>query len=294
MIETNRRYKDEFKNPKVGVSRTSLLREGKLPHIRIGEIKVRGPVEEPNGSKEERAVFGNDGFQEDHALDQLFAFGQRAYRRTLEPADRDRIESIYNKRLSEDATPRQAALDTLKMILCSPSFLYLSEITPDDETLLRPFDLASRLSYALWAAPPDEELFEEAKSGRLTESDVLTEQIERMLQSDRSNEFVNGFLDSWLNLRDIGNLPPPRKTVPDYYAENLPESMKQETRLFFRHLLDENGPVTDLLDADYSFVDKKLAKLYGLPEKDTMHLADGFQRVSLDENRQRGGGLGMA
>ncbi|WP_430450959.1 DUF1587 domain-containing protein [Rhodopirellula europaea] len=105
VIETNRRYKDEFKNPKVGVSRTSLLREGKLPHIRIGEIKVRGPVEEPNGSKEERAVFGNDGFQEDHALDQLFAFGQRAYRRTLEPADRDRIESIYNKRLSEDATP---------------------------------------------------------------------------------------------------------------------------------------------------------------------------------------------
>tara|TARA_R110002072_G_scaffold38612_4_gene111780 strand:- start:11661 stop:14153 length:2493 start_codon:yes stop_codon:yes gene_type:complete len=294
VIETNRRYKDEFKNPKVGVSRTSLLREGKLPHIRIGEIKVRGPVEEPNGSKEERAVFGNDGFQEDHALDQLFAFGQRAYRRTLEPADRDRIESIYNKRLSEDATPRQAALDTLKMILCSPSFLYLSEITPDDETLLRPFDLASRLSYALWAAPPDEELFEEAKSGRLTESDVLTEQIERMLQSDRSNEFVNGFLDSWLNLRDIGNLPPPRKTVPDYYAENLPESMKQETRLFFRHLLDENGPVTDLLDADYSFVDKKLAKLYGLPEKDTMRLADGFQRVSLDENRQRGGVLGMA
>nr|WP_286764641.1 DUF1592 domain-containing protein [Rhodopirellula sp. UBA1907] len=294
VIETNRRYKDEFKNPKVGVSRTSLLRQGKLPHIRIGEIKVRGPVEEPNGSEEERAVFGNDGFQEDHALDQLFAFGQRAYRRTLEQADRDRIESIYNKRLSEDATPRQAALDTLKMILCSPSFLYLSEITPEDETLLRPFDLASRLSYALWAAPPDEELFEEAKSGRLTESDVLTEQIERMLQSDRSNEFVNGFLDSWLNLRDIGNLPPPRKAVPDYYAENLPESMKQETRLFFRHLLDENGPVTDLLDADYSFVDKKLAKLYRLPEKDTMRLADGFQRVSLDENRQRGGVLGMA
>lgn len=294
VIETNRRYKDEFKNPKVGVSRTSLLREGKLPHIRIGEIKVRGPVEEPNGSEEERAVFGNDGFQEDHALDQLFAFGQCAYRRTLEQVDRDRIESIYNKRLSEDATPRQAALDTLKMILCSPSFLYLSEITPDDETLLRPFDLASRLSYALWAAPPDEELFEEAKSGRLTESDVLKKQIERMLQSERSNEFVNGFLDSWLNLRDIGNLPPPRKAVPDYYAENLPESMKQETRLFFRHLLDENGPVTDLLDADYSFVDKKLAKLYRLPEKDTMRLADGFQRVSLDENRQRGGVLGMA
>ncbi|WDQ16657.1 DUF1592 domain-containing protein [Rhodopirellula sp. P2] len=294
VIETNRRYKDEFKNPKEGVSRTTLLREGKLPHIRIGEIKVRGPVEEPNGSEEERAVFGSKGFQEDHALDQLFAFGQRAYRRTLEQSDRDRIEAMYTQRLSEEATPRQAALDTLKMILCSPSFLYLSEITPEEETLLRPFDLASRLSYALWAAPPDEELFEEAKSGRLTEPAVLKKQVQRMLRSERSNEFVNGFLDSWLNLRDIGNLPPPRKSVPDYYAENLPESMKQEARLFFRHLLDENGPVTDLLDADYSFVDKKLAKLYGLPEKETLRLADGFQRVSLAENRQRGGVLGMA
>lgn len=294
VIETNRRYKDEFKNPKVGVSRTALLREGALPHIRIGEIKIQGPVEEPSGSQEERAVFGHDGFQEERALDQLFAFGERAFRRTLEQADRDRIESIYNKRLSEDATPRQAALDTLKMILCSPSFLYLSEITPEDETLLRPFDLASRLSYALWAAPPDEELFEEAKAGRLTDPGALKKQVQRMLQSERSNEFVNGFLDSWLNLRDIGNLPPPRKAVPDYYAENLPESMKQEARLFFRHLLDENGSVTDFLDADYSFVDKKLAKLYGLPQKDTMRLADGFQRVSLAENRQRGGVLGMA
>ncbi|KLU04586.1 putative signal peptide and transmembrane protein [Rhodopirellula islandica] len=294
VIETNRRYKDEFKNPKEGVSRTTLLREGKLPHIRIGEIKVRGPVEELHGSEEERAVFGSEGFQEDHALEQLFAFGQRAYRRTLEQADRDRIVAIYEKRLSENATPRQAALDTLKMILCSPSFLYLSEITPEEEPLLRPFDLASRLSYAMWAAPPDEELFEEAQSGRLTEPAVLKKQVQRMLRSERSNEFVNGFLDSWLNLRDIGNLPPPRKSVPDYYAENLPESMKQETRLFFRNLLDENGPVTDLLDADYSFVDKKLAKLYGLPEKETLRLADGFQRVSLAENRQRGGVLGMA
>jgi hypothetical protein len=251
-------------------------------------------VEEPNGSAEERAVFGSEGFQEDHALEQLFAFGQRAYRRTLDQPDRDRIEAMYTQRLSEDATPRQAALDTLKMILCSPSFLYLSEITPEEETLLRPFDLASRLSYALWAAPPDEELFDLAQSGQLADPAVLKKQVQRMLRSERANEFVNGFLDSWLNLRDIGNLPPPRKAVPAYYAENLPESMKQETRLFFRHLLDENGPVTDLLDAEYSFVDKKLAKLYGLPEKDTMRLADGFQRVSLAGNRQRGGVLGMA
>ncbi len=213
VIEVNKRYKDEFKDPKVGVSRTSLLREGELPHLKIGEIKVRGPAEEAAGGKEEQAVFGPEGFQSDRALEQLFAFGQRAYRRLLDESDRSRITAIYKKRLSEKATPRQAALDTLKMILCSPSFLYLSEITAEDERELRPFDLASRLSYALWAAPPDESLFAAAQSGRLSEPDELKVQIGRMLSDDRSSEFVNGFLDSWLNLRDIGNLPPPRKAA---------------------------------------------------------------------------------
>ncbi|MFY9256361.1 MAG: DUF1592 domain-containing protein [Fuerstiella sp.] len=294
VIETNKRYKDEFKKPQDGVSRTTLLREGKLPHIRIGEIKVHGPIEEVGGGNEELAVFGSAGFQPDSALEQLYAFGQKAYRRPLDESDRKRIETIYQKRLAEEATPRQAALDALKMILCSPSFLYLSEITPEDERALRPFDLASRLSYALWAAPPDDALFAAAESGRLTESAELTTQIQRMLSDDRSYEFVNGFLDSWLNLRDIGNLPPPRKAAWEYYSENLPESMKQEARLFFTNLLQENGPVTDFIDADYAFVDKRLAKLYQLPERDTLRLADGFQRVSVAESKQRGGVLGMA
>ncbi|MCA9135713.1 MAG: DUF1592 domain-containing protein [Planctomycetales bacterium] len=296
VIEVNKRYNKEFKDPKAanGVSRTHILREGELPHIKIGEIKIRGPIHEEGGTKEEIAVFGPEGFQEDRALEQLFAFGQKAYRRGLEESDRERIEGMYKKRISQDATPRQAALDTIKMILCSPSFLYLSEITPEDETKLRPFDLASRLSYALWAAPPDDQLFDAATSGRLTETDELKTQIVRMLADGRSREFVNGFLDSWLNLRDIGNLPPPRKDAIDYYAENLPDSMKTEARQFFRRLLDENGPVTDFIDADYTYVDKKLAKLYDLPDKDTLRLEDGFQRVALADNRQRGGVLGMA
>ncbi|WP_417850731.1 DUF1592 domain-containing protein [Thalassoglobus sp.] len=294
VIETNKRYKDEFKDPKVGVSRTSLLREGALPHIKIGEIKVHGPIEEPGGGKEELAVFGEEGFQEDHAIEQLNAFAKRAYRRPLNERDQLRIETLYNKRLADQATPRQAALDTLKMMLCSPSFLYLSEITPEDQNELQSYDLASRLSYALWAAPPDDELFAVAESGRLTETKELKKQVLRLLNDPRSDEFVNGFLDSWLNLRNIGDLPPPRKSAWEYYAQNLPESMKQEARLFFRSLLDENGSVVGFLDADYTFVNKNLAKLYQLPEQETLRLADGFQRVSLAGNKQRGGLMGMA
>ncbi len=294
VIEANKRYKKEFKKPKAGVSRATLLREGALPHIKIGEIKVRGPIKEKGGSKEELAVFGKQGFQKDHAIEQLYDFGRRAYRRPLDKFDRQRIDSIYQNRVAEKAPPRQAALDTLKMILCSPSFLYLSEITAEEESKLRPFDLAARLSYAIWAAPPDDVLFSAAKSGRLSKTAELKKQIRRMLSDDRSNEFVNGFLDSWLNLRDIGNLPPPRKAAWEYYSENLPEAMKQEARLFFADLLKGNGSVIHFLQADYSFVDKRLAKLYQLPEKDTLRLEDGFQRVSLSGQKQRGGLLGMA
>lgn len=296
VLQVNARYKDEFKADisSSGVSRTHLLREGKLPHIKIGEIKIHGPIEEPLGGLEEQSVFGDSGFQAEHAIEQLNDFARRAFRRPLRDADRQRIERVYQKQLSADASPRQAALDTVKMILCSPSFLYLSEITDEDETLLKPHDLAARLSYALWTAPPDDELFAVAASGQLAQPVVLREQAERMLDDARSDEFINGFLDSWLNLRDIGNLPPPRQNAGDYYAEDLPSSMKSEARMFFRNLLKTDGPILDFLDADYTFVDKKLAKLYGLPEQQSLRLADGFQKVSIAGNGRRGGVLGMA
>ena len=296
VLAVNRRYKDEFKNgpKKVSVSRTHLLREGKLPHLRISEIKIRGPLAEPHGGKEEVAVFGPKGFQAEKALEQLHNFAARAFRRPLTAPDRQRVERTYREQLAETDNPRQAALNTVKMILCSPSFLYLAEATPEDEPLLRPYDLASRLAYALWAAPPDEVLLKEAASGRLKQPDRLKQQALRLLEDQRSAGFVNAFLDSWLVLRDLGNQPPPRRAARSYYAENLPTSMKTEARLLFRHLLNEDGPVTDFLNADYTFVDKKLARLYRLPERDKLRLADGFQRVSLAGNRQRGGVLGMA
>ena len=290
----NTRYKDELKGSSPGIDRTVLLKEGKLPHIRISEIKIQGPIPEENGSIEEQTVFGKEGFQAERALEQLQAFAEKAYRRPLTDPDRQTVRAFYEKRTTEKATPRQAALDTLKLILCSPSFLYLSEITPESEKALHPYDLAARLSYALWAAPPDDELLATAKSGKLTQDAELKKQMQRMLADERISGFVNGFLDSWLNLRDLGGMPPPRETNRAFYAEDLPSSMKAEVRLFFRDLLAHNGSVAQFLHAEHSFVDKKLAKLYELPEQNTLHLADGFQKVSLTGNMQRGGLLGMA
>jgi hypothetical protein len=296
VVTINKRYKDEFKGDvgKSGVGRAHILLEGKLPHIRISEIKIHGPVPEKPGSAEEVAVFGKDGLQEARALDQLNAFAEKAYRRPLTDADRQPIRALYDKRLAEKATPRQAALDAVKLILCSPSFLYLSEITDESAKALKPHDLATRLSFALWATPPDEALLATAKSGKLTQDAELKKQIERMLTDERISGFVNGFLDSWLNLRDLGGMPPPRENYRAYYAEDLPTSMKTEARLFFRDLLKNNGSVAQFIDCEHTFVDKKLAKLYELPEAKTLRLADGFKKVSLKGNTHRGGLLGMA
>jgi hypothetical protein len=296
VITINKRYEKEFSTPvgSSGVGRSHILREGKLPHIRISEIVVQGPVTEPVGGAEEIAVFGEKGFQPERALDQLFSFATKAYRRPLQDADRASIRAMVDKRIAEKATPRQAALDTVKLILCSPSFLYLSEVTQEADRRLQPHDLATRLAFALSAAPPDESLSASAASGKLTGDGELKQQIDRLLADDRLEGFVHGFLDSWLNLRDLGGMPPPRELNRAYYAEDLPASMKTEARLFFRDMLKENRPVTHFLHADYTFVDKKLAKLYDLPEQKTLRLADGFRKVSLKGDPHRGGLLGMA
>ncbi|MFT7444532.1 MAG: hypothetical protein ACI9AF_001436, partial [Granulosicoccus sp.] len=294
VLELNKRYGKEFKNPSNGVSRAALLREGKLPHLRISEIKVKGPLPEKDGSAEERAVFGEGGFQAEKALEQLDCFAEKAFRRSLCEVDRTRLHGFHGKRIKAGAPPRQAALDVIKLILCSPSFFYLSEITPEEKPALKPYDLATRLSYALWAGPPDEDLLKLAGSDRLNDPKVLREQVERMLDDSRSEGFVNSFLDGWLNLRDLGGMPPPREKARRYYSENLPASMKGEVRRFFTHVLRENRKVIELLDADYTFVDKYLAKHYQFPEGETLRLKDGFQKVKVPDRRRRGGILGMA
>ena len=296
VIEINTRYKDEF-DPKTfrsGVVRTHLLMEGELPHIRIGEIKIHGPLVEPGGGREERAVFAPNGFDPTRAVEQLQGFASRAFRRPLRKEEAERIGAFFAARRNEQASPRQAALETVKFILCSPAFLYLGDTSGDRNDRLGPYALASRLSYAVWGRPPDEQLHEAAAVGDLTTLPGLQREIGRLLEDDRSEECAAAFLDGWLKLRNIGSLPPARQDAREYYAEDLPASMKQEARLFFQHLLETDGPVEAFLDCNFTFVDKKLARLYKLPEGDSLRLADGFQKISLAEKSHRGGLLGMA
>src|SRR5204862_4809878 len=125
--------------------------------------------------------------------------------------------------------------------------------------------LAARLSYFLWSSLPDQELLNVAATGKLRQPDVLTAQARRMLADSRSAAFLDGFLDSWLALRDLGSMPPDRAKFEDYYRFDLATAMREETRLFTRHLLDNNLSIANFLDSDFTFVNKPLARHHALP-----------------------------
>jgi hypothetical protein len=188
--------------------------------------------------------------------------------------------------------PLQAYGDALKAVLCSPACLYLDESGDKDESgekRLSDYALASRLSYFLWSSMPDQELLDLAAAGKLAQDDVLLAQVQRMLKDPRSESLVNGLLDSWLTLRDLGSMPPDRAKFDDYYRFDLQTALREETRLFVRRLIDENLSVVKLLNSDFTYVNRPLARHYGLaPPR-----GSGFELVKLTDSR-RGGLLGQA
>ena len=292
-----REYKDQFpprKNSGIVEARFNAIKYGKLPQIHIHEIEISGPFYDEWPRASQRLAFGenwkpsgsNEFLSPKEVRTQLAHFISRAYRRPSTDAEIDRILTVIATRREAGRTPVEAYADGLKSVLCSPNFLYLEQ--PDSERE-DSYAIASRLSYFLWSSMPDEELFKLAASQQLTDPDTLEAQAERMLRDPKSAAFINGFLDSWLTLRELGATPPDRSRFRTYYHYGLDEAMRTETVLFTRHLLDENLSVANFLDADFTFVNRNLARHYGLPVPD----GPEFTRVPLKDNR-RGGLLGQA
>lgn len=286
------------------------IKDGKFPQIRIHRIEIRGPIYEQWPTPGHRAILGDDWeavVRADELPDALLrkhltSFLLRAYRRPAQPEEIGRVMGIIRDRHAAGRSPIDAYGDGLKAALCSPSFLYLDESTAakvvdDDgagtveqaERRLDSYALASRLSYFLWSSMPDRELLELAESGQLQRSEVLAQQVDRLLRDPRSRAFVEGFLGSWLTLQDLGSTPPDRSTFPDYYQYDLDTAMREETRLFTRHLVDQNMSIDNFLDSDFTFVNRALARHYALDEPS----GRGFHKVSLTD-RRRGGLLGHA
>ncbi len=291
------RYKDQFpqrKRPGIVENRFNALTYGKLPQICIHEIEITGPIYEGWPRNSQRAVLGDDfetvlktgNLNEAAMRKHLTAFASRAYRRPVKGEEIDRILQVIAVRKTAGKPDLEAYADGLKTVLCSPNFLYLDE--PAGETLSS-HALASRLSYFLWSSMPDAELLKLADDDKLEDPNILKAQAERMLDDPKSEAFVEGFLDSWLTLRDLGSMPPDRGKFAEFYHYDLDSAMREETRMFTRHLINENLSIVNFLDADFTFVNKPLARMYGLKPP----AEKGFQKVSLPGGR-RGGLLGQA
>jgi len=181
----------------------------------------------------------------------------------------------------------------LQRILVSPEFLFRIEqdpasVAPGTAYRISDLELASRLSFFLWSSIPDSQLLNLAAAGKLKEPAVLEQQVRRMLADSRSNALVTNFFGQWLYLRNMPGVHPDQEAFPEF-DENLREAFEQETQLFLESNLREDRSVLDLLNADYTFVNERLARFYGIPNVYGSH----FRRVSLNGHEERRGLLGQ-
>ncbi len=294
---TIKKYPDQFPEPsRSGIveARYLAIKHGKFPQIQIDDIEISGPHYDTWPRPSQKILLGDEwerivdaGALSDAELRQyLTKFATRAYRRPVADAELDSLHAFVAGRQATGRSALDAFADGLKAVLCSPSFLYLDE---SDREQLSPHALATRLALFLWSSLPDEELMGLANAGELAKPEVLTAQVERMLADTKSDSFVSDFLDNWLTLRDLGASPPDRETFKAYYHYDLGSAMRQETVLFCRCLLDENLPIRNFIDSDFTFVNRPLARHYGLD----LPQGTGFKRVGLSDKR-RGGLLGQA
>jgi mono/diheme cytochrome c family protein len=219
----------------------------------------------------------------------LSTVARRAYRGPVSDAELNTLMTFYQQGRKSgdfDAGIQQA----LARVLVAPRFTFRAEDEPRNVAAgavyrISDVDLASRLSFFLWSSIPDDELLDVAMKGRLHESAVLEKQVARMLADKKSDALIRNFAGQWLYLRDLDAF----QTEAKNFDDNLRKSFKTETEMLFGTIVRENRPLTELLNADYTFVDERLAKHYGIPD---IH-GSYFRRVSLAADSPRRGVLGQ-
>ena len=271
------------------------LYEDKKANIWIDWFEVSGPLEEEAKPISARQMLAGKSLKnltesDFRSLTEKFTF--EAFRHDkAETAYIDKLVNIYNKSTEYGASAEEALKDAWSVVLASPRFLFLNEPGAEDDRprLLNDRELAVRLSYFLWSSPPDKTLYDLAEQNKLSDASVLSNQIDRMLKDSRSAHFVETFLTQWLEL-DRLNTVDPDSTVSKRYDRVIQDRSRKEVYAFFNNLLQNNLPLTDMLDSDYVFVDPAMAGFYGLPGVE----GDEFRKVKLPSNSIRGGLLGQS
>ncbi len=262
-----------------------------LPHVRDliigGPYTVTGISETPS----RQAIFScrpsKERPGEACAREILERLAGEAYRRPLEPRDVEALLQFYRQGESEGGF--ELGIRTgLQAILASPHFVFRLErapagVRPGEVYPIPDGALASRLSFFLWGAPPDEELRELAARGRLGEPEVLEAQTRRMLADPRAEALATRFAAQWLRLQDLDRVHPDAFWFPDF-DQQLREAMRRETELLFHHLVQEDRSLMELYTADYTFVNERLARHYGIPGVN----GTTFRRADIPDPARRG------
>ena len=258
------------------------------------QVSINGPYESngPGDSPSRRRIFVGQptqpGEEEGCAARILSTLLRRAYRRPVTTADLEKPLEFFRKARAEEGF--EAGIEAaLASILVSPEFLFRVEVDPagvasNTAYPISDIALASRLSFFLWSSIPDDELLDTAIRGELHRPKVLEKQTRRMLADARSRNLASNFAEQWLYLRNLESFTPDLRLFPDF-DDNLRQAFRQETDLFFESVLREDRSVLDLLKADYTFLNERLANHYGIPYV----YGSRFRRVALDRDSERGG-----
>jgi mono/diheme cytochrome c family protein len=264
----------------------------------VSQVSISGPYN-PKGLSEtpsRRKIFvcrpANGADELPCASKILSTLARNAYRRPATAGDLQPLLNLY-KAGRKDGNFETGIGMALQRILVSPEFLFRIEHDPGNVAAgaayrISDLELASRLSFFLWSSLPDNQLLNLAAAGKLKEPAVLEQQVRRMLADSRSTALVSNFFGQWLYLRNMPGVHPDQDAFPEF-DENLREAFQQETQLFLESNLREDRSVLDLLNADYTFVNERLARFYGIPNVYGAH----FRRVSLDGHEERRGLLGQ-
>ncbi len=241
------------------------------------------------------AVFGSIPKSEDDsaklARSTIKKFASRAFRRPVEDKFIDRLMKIYQLSRSKDESHEIALGHVITAILISPRFLMRPENNrpgTDEAYPVDDFELATRMSFFLWSRPPDRKLLEQAASGTLSQPANLETQTRRMLADDRSHALVKNFFGQWLSIREIESHQPDSDRFPEF-SESLRKAVIGEVEGFLAEMIKEDGPITDMLDADYTYLNECLAEHYKIKGV----RGDEMRRVTT-KDRRRGGLLTSA
>lgn len=273
-------------------------------NLAVEAISIAGPLEEatterpPGWVRVMGALWAPDATAPDTrapsgARTVVSAFAQRAFRRPLADGELERLMTLHAARLASGDSPEQAVRTVLTAVLVSPNFLYripTGEIDPSTRrTRLDGFSLASRLSYFLWSTMPDDDLLAAAFRGDLDSDDGLTSQLRRMLADARSEAFIDAFAGQWLQLRTLDRHEVDASHFPEF-DEPLRQAMRDEARLLMAETLRRDLPLTTLLRSDFTFLNERLARHYGIEGLQ----GDAMRRVALPLDSPRGGLLTTA